>query len=184
MEIENTYLEGCFVLKPRVFKDERGSFFESFNQKTFQELTGLQTNFVQDNQSISSRGVLRGLHMQVGEYAQAKLVRVIEGEVLDVAVDVRKESKTYGNYFSIVLNDQNNYQLFVPRGFAHGFVTLSERAVFAYKCDNYYHKASESGIIYNDPDLDIDWKLDASEVLLSEKDMELLSLKDLGVFTP
>lgn len=182
MEIEKSYLEGCFVIKPRVFKDERGSFFESFNQKKFQELTGLQIDFVQDNQSVSSKGVLRGLHMQIGEYAQAKLVRVIKGEVLDVVVDVRKGSKTYGKYFSIILNEENNHQLFIPRGFAHGFVTLSETAIFAYKCDNYYHKDSESGIIYNDADLNIDWKLDVSEVLLSEKDIELPSLKDLGAF--
>ncbi|MHA7059228.1 dTDP-4-dehydrorhamnose 3,5-epimerase [Aquimarina sp. M1] len=173
MEVEKTNIDGCIILKPRIFKDERGSFFESFNQQKFQEVTGLNVEFVQDNQSTSSRGVLRGLHYQTGKYAQAKLVRVLQGEVLDVAVDLRKHSKTYGKHISVVLNDQNNFQLFVPRGFAHGFVALSEKAVFAYKCDNYYHKNSESGIIYNDPDLAINWKISSSEIQLSEKDKDL-----------
>ena len=179
MELQPTYIEGCFVLKPKVFNDQRGSFFESFKQIKFEELTGLQVNFVQDNQSISKKGVLRGLHFQTGVHKQAKLVRVISGEVLDVAVDLRPDSKTYKKHFGIILNDENNLQLFIPRGFAHGFITLSDTAVFAYKCDNYYHQASESGIIYNDPELDIDWKLDSSEILLSPKDTELPLLKDL-----
>ncbi|WP_106793779.1 dTDP-4-dehydrorhamnose 3,5-epimerase [Aquimarina sp. Aq78] len=179
MEIQSTFIDGCFVVKPRVFDDERGSFFESFNQKVFEEITGLKIDFIQDNQSISKRGVLRGLHFQTGEYMQAKLVRAVKGEVLDVVVDLRPNSKTYKEHFSIVLNDHNNFQLFVPRGFAHGFITLSESAIFSYKCDNYYHKSSESGIIYNDPDLAIDWKLDISEIQLSEKDKELSFIKDL-----
>lgn len=173
MEIEKTPLKDCFVLKPRVFNDDRGSFFESFNLKTFKKVTGLEINFVQDNQSISSKGVLRGLHFQTGKYAQAKLVRVAKGKVLDVVVDLRKDSPSFGNYFSIELDDQNNYQLFVPRGFAHGFVVLSEEAIFNYKCDNYYNKESESGIRFNDPNLNINWQLDIEEVLLSEKDIIL-----------
>ncbi|EZH72272.1 dTDP-4-dehydrorhamnose 3,5-epimerase [Aquimarina atlantica] len=179
MEIQSTFIDGCFILKPRVFDDKRGSFFESFNQKVFEEITGLKVDFIQDNQSVSKRGVVRGLHFQTGDYMQAKLVRVVKGEVLDVVVDLRPNSKTYKEHFSIVLNDHNNFQLFVPRGFAHGFITLSESAIFSYKCDNYYHKSSESGIIYNDPDLAIDWKLDASEIQLSEKDKDLAFVKDL-----
>ncbi|QKX04708.1 dTDP-4-dehydrorhamnose 3,5-epimerase [Aquimarina sp. TRL1] len=178
MEIEKTPLEGCFIIKPRVFMDERGSFFESFNQEKFEKLTGKTVRFVQNNQSISSRGVLRGLHFQKGKFAQAKLVRVISGEVLDVAVDLRRDSKTFGEHFSIVLNETNNYQLFVPRGFAHGFSTLSERAIFSYQCDNFYHQESESGVLYKDPQLSIDWKLKDSEVLLSQKDKVLPLLGD------
>ncbi|MDY8138666.1 dTDP-4-dehydrorhamnose 3,5-epimerase [Aquimarina sp. 2201CG5-10] len=181
MQIENTFIDGCFIIKPKIFGDNRGAFFESFNKRKFEELTNLKINFVQDNQSISERGVLRGLHFQTGECAQAKLVRVIRGEVLDVAVDLRPGSKTYGEHFSIVLNEENNYQLFVPRGFAHGFVVLSENTVFSYKCDNYYDKPSESGIIYNDPALKIDWKLDESEIKLSDKDKDLRLLKDLNL---
>ncbi len=179
MEIESTYLEGCFIIKPKVFEDERGSFLESFNQETFEKMTGLQVNFVQDNQSISNKGVLRGLHFQKGKHAQTKLVRVIKGEALDVVVDLRPESKTYKKHFSILLNDNNNNQLFIPRGFAHGFIALRDETVFAYKCDNYYDKGSESGIIFNDPDLAIDWKLNISETQLSERDRTLPSLKDL-----
>ncbi len=179
MQIEKTLIDGCFVLKPKVFNDERGSFFETFNQKKFYEVTGFQANFVQDNQSISKKGTLRGLHFQTGKYAQAKLVRAIQGEVLDIAVDIRPGSKTFGKHFSMLLNDQNNLQLFIPRGFAHGFITLSEKAIFAYKCDNYYNKSSESGIIYNDPDLAIDWKLNDSEIQLSEKDKKLPYLRDI-----
>ncbi|MBQ4801430.1 dTDP-4-dehydrorhamnose 3,5-epimerase [Aquimarina sp. MMG015] len=180
MEVEKTPLEGCFIIKPRIFEDERGSFFESFNLNKFKEITGLEIDFVQDNQSISSKGVLRGLHFQEGKYAQAKLVRVTKGSVLDVAVDLRPYSKTFGKYFSIELNDQNNYQLFVPRGFAHGFIVLSDKAVFNYKCDNYYYKEAESGIIFNDSDLGIDWKLESSEILLSAKDRVLQSFNDLN----
>ncbi|WP_438426149.1 dTDP-4-dehydrorhamnose 3,5-epimerase [Aquimarina macrocephali] len=179
MEIQSTFIDGCFVVKPRVFDDERGSFFESFNQKVFEEITGVKIDFIQDNQSVSKKGALRGLHFQTGDYMQAKLVRVVKGEVLDVVVDLRPNSKTFKEHFSIVLNDHNNFQLFVPRGFAHGFITLSESAIFNYKCDNYYHKSSESGIIYNDPDLAIDWKLDISEIQLSEKDKDLSFIKDL-----
>ncbi|WP_025743771.1 dTDP-4-dehydrorhamnose 3,5-epimerase [Aquimarina pacifica] len=178
MQVEKTFLSGCFIVKPRVIKDERGSFFESFNQKVFEELTGLKIDFIQDNQSISKRGVIRGLHFQKGDFAQAKLVRAIQGEILDIAVDLREDSPTYGKHFSIRLNDQNNFQLFIPRGFAHGFAVLSETAIFGYKCDNYYDKSSESGIMYNDPNLAIDWELDLSEIQLSEKDKGLPRISD------
>src|ERR1700744_6455991 len=145
MNITQTPLEGCIVLTPRVFNDDRGYFFESFNEKTFNDAAGKEVNFVQDNQSFSTKGVLRGLHLQKGEHAQAKLVRVTQGEVLDVAVDLRKGSSTYGQSFSILLSETNYYQLFIPRGFAHGFVVLSDTAIFQYKCDNGYNKASEGG---------------------------------------
>lgn len=172
MKIIKTNLEGCLVIEPIVFGDSRGNFFESFNQKIFKEKTGLDISFVQDNQSISQRGVLRGLHQQVGEFAQAKLVRVIKGKVLDVVVDVRKDSVTFGEHFSIELSGENNKQLFIPKGFLHGFVTLEDNTIFAYKCDNYYNPESEYGIIYNDSTLGIDWILTESEVNLSEKDQQ------------
>ncbi|MGY8938786.1 MAG: dTDP-4-dehydrorhamnose 3,5-epimerase [Flavobacteriales bacterium] len=173
MNITETYLKGCFILEPTIFDDGRGSFFEAFNQQNFEQKTGLQINFVQDNQSISQRGVLRGLHLQKGIHAQTKLVRVIKGKVLDVAVDFRKDSSTYGKHFSIELSGENNKQLFVPRGFLHGFVTLENNTIFSYKCDNYYNKEAEDGVIYNDKDLNIDWKLDETEIVLSEKDIIL-----------
>ncbi|WP_281988301.1 dTDP-4-dehydrorhamnose 3,5-epimerase [Aquimarina aggregata] len=181
MEIEPIFIKGCFLIKPNEIKDSRGSFFETFTKKRFYEITGLRSDFVQDNQSVSKKGVLRGLHFQKGTHAQAKLVRVITGEVLDVIVDLRPNSKTYGEHFSVVLNDKNNFQLFIPRGFAHGFITLSEHSVFSYKCDNYYHKSAEAGIIYNDPRLNIDWHLDDSKIQLSDKDRELPFFKDIDV---
>ncbi|MFD2698162.1 dTDP-4-dehydrorhamnose 3,5-epimerase [Mesonia sediminis] len=177
MQIEKTNLDGCFLLKPRVFEDERGSFFETFNQQVFEQTTGLNVNFVQDNQSISKYGALRGIHLQTGDHSQAKLVRVIQGEVLDVAVDLRKDSPSFGKSYQVKLNHKNNYQLFIPKGFGHGFVTLSKQAIFAYKCDAYYHKASEAGIIYNDPTLNINWQIPAEELLLSPKDQVLPTLK-------
>ncbi|PZR18988.1 MAG: dTDP-4-dehydrorhamnose 3,5-epimerase [Flavobacterium psychrophilum] len=173
MEIEKTGLEGCVILKPRIFGDDRGYFFESFNEANFNNLTGTQTKFVQDNQSFSGYGVLRGLHAQSGEYAQAKLVRVLQGEVLDVAVDARPDSPTFGQHVAVKLSSENNLQLFIPRGFLHGFVVLSETAVFAYKCDNYYNAASEKGVIYNSQELNIDWIVDAEKVNLSDKDLIL-----------
>lgn len=178
MNITPTKLAGCFVITPAVFSDERGSFFESFNQQAFLEKTGIEARFVQDNQSISQRGVVRGLHFQKGAYAQAKLVRVIKGSVLDVAVDLRKNSTTFGQHFSCILSEENNTQLFVPRGFAHGFSALENDTIFSYKCDNYYNKESESGIIYNDPQLDIDWMLSENEMVVSEKDRRLKMLKE------
>ena len=178
MKIKETKLVGCFILEPTIFEDNRGYFFESFNQITFIKSIGRDVNFVQDNESFSSKGVLRGLHYQIGEHAQSKLVRVIRGKVLDVAVDIRKNSPTFGEHVSIELSEKNKKQLFVPRGFAHGFIVLSETAIFSYKCDNYYNKASEGGIIYNDNDLNIDWVLNESEFLVSEKDVELPILKE------
>lgn len=173
MICSETKLRGCFILEPTVFEDERGYFFESFNEKLFNELTQTNTDFVQDNQSFSTKGVLRGLHYQTGEWSQAKLVRVTSGAVLDVAVDIRKESGTYGQHVSVELSAENKKQLFVPRGFAHGFVVLSDTAEFFYKCDNFYNKASESGIIYNDNALAIDWLLSNNSLIVSEKDADL-----------
>lgn len=173
MKIQETSLKDCFVIEPDVFRDDRGYFFESFNEKELNELTGFDIHFVQDNQSLSRYGVLRGLHFQTGIYAQAKLVRVVEGEVLDVAVDLRPESPTYGQWYSVVLSAKNKKQLFVPRGFAHGFVVLSEIAEFFYKCDNYYHKLSEGGIHYGDPRLAIDWMIPDEKLIVSDKDKQL-----------
>ncbi len=168
-----TRLKGCFILEPNVFEDQRGYFFETFNQKQFKELIGTDVNFVQDNESYSKKGVLRGLHYQTGTFAQAKLVRVIEGCVLDLIIDIREGSETYGEQFSIELSDANKKQLYFPKGFAHGFIVLSDFAVFSYKCDNYYNKASEGGIIYNDKTLKVDWRLPEEQFIISEKDLEL-----------
>lgn len=165
-----TKLKGCFILEPKIIGDERGSFMESFNERTFAQGTGRPTHFVQDNQSVSSRGVLRGLHYQTGEHAQAKLVRVLKGEVLDVAVDLRPESATYGQHEAVLLTAENQRQFFVPRGFAHGFLVLSETAVFFYKCDNFYDRESEGGVIYNDPELAINWNFPENDMVISEKD--------------
>jgi dTDP-4-dehydrorhamnose 3,5-epimerase len=165
-----TKLEGCFVIEPKVIRDERGYFMESFNEKTFQIGVGQEVHFVQDNQSFSSKGVLRGLHYQTGEHAQAKLVRVLDGEVLDVAVDIRPNSPTFGNYEAVLLSGENQKQFFVPRGFAHGFLVLSQTATFFYKCDNFYNKESEGGIIFNDSTLNIDWQFPEKELLISDKD--------------
>ena len=169
MSIIDTPIEGLKIFEPRVFGDDRGYFYESYNAETFKK-AGITTTFVQDNQSRSVFGVLRGLHYQVPPFAQAKLVRVIEGKVLDVAVDIRPDSKTYGEWFSIVLSAENKKQLFIPRGFAHGFLVLSETAEFFYKCDNFYSKESEGCVLYNDPQLNIDWQIDIEKLLLSEKD--------------
>jgi len=182
MTITPTPLAGCVVLTPRVFNDERGHFFESFNERTFNEAVGSEVHFVQDNQSFSTKGVLRGLHLQKGEHAQSKLVRVTQGEVQDIAVDLRKNSPTYGQYFSVILSAENNQQFFIPKGFGHGFLVLSPTAVFQYKCDNYYNKESEGGLHYADPAISIKWELDESELIVSGKDKELPFLKDAGDF--
>ena len=174
-----TPIPDLLIFEPKVWPDERGYFYESYNRITWED-AGLQVDFVQDNQARSTRGVLRGLHFQSGEMAQAKLVRVVEGEVLDVAVDLRPESASYGQWFSILLSAENKLQLFVPRGFAHGYVVLSETAEFVYKCDNYYSKAHEGGIRFDDPSLNIDWNFDLSEVLVSEKDLALPYLEVRG----
>lgn len=177
MNVIETKLKDCFIIEPKVHKDSRGYFFETFNLKTFHDKIGFNVNFVQDNETYSSKGVLRGLHFQKGKYAQAKLVRVIKGSVLDVAVDLRPASPTFGQYETVELTGENKKQFFVPRGFAHGFVVLSDTALFAYKCDNFYNKESEGGIIYNDKDLNIDWQLPETELLLSEKDKILPTLE-------
>lgn len=168
MEVKKTKINGVFLIKPQVFKDNRGHFFESFNSKKFNEATGLDVQFVQDNQSLSSKNVLRGLHFQHPPFAQAKLVSVIKGEVLDVVVDIRKESDTFGEYIAENLNEENHHQLFIPEGMAHGFLTLKDDTIFSYKCSNYYDKGSEDGIIWNDSNLKIDWKI--KNPLVSEKD--------------
>ena len=187
MEIIKTALEGVVLIRPKIFGDARGYFFESFNQKGFTEkVLGIEYNpedrtlFVQDNESKSSYGVVRGLHFQKPPYAQAKLIRVIKGKVLDVAVDIRKGSPTYGKHVAVELSGENHEQLYIPRGFAHGFSVLSEEAILQYKCDNLYAPQAEGAIIWNDPDLAIDWKLDAEDVLLSEKDKMHQQLKDIG----
>jgi dTDP-4-dehydrorhamnose 3,5-epimerase len=173
-----TKLKGCFILQPTIFKDKRGYFIESFNKETFNHTLKLDVNFVQDNESQSSKGVLRGLHYQTGMHAQAKLVRVVKGRVLDVVVDMRKDSETFGEHFSIELNVENKTQLYVPRGFAHGFIVLEDETIFSYKCDNLYNKASEAGIIYNDEDLNINWELSENDFIISEKDEMLPKFKD------
>lgn len=179
MQIENTFIDGCYIINDTVFNDNRGYFFESFNKGKFQEKTGLSIDFVQDNQSIStSKGVLRGLHFQYGEFSQAKLVRVISGTVLNVAVDLRRDSKTFGDHIVVELGDTCYKQMFIPRGFAHGFIVLSDHANFFYKCDNFFDKQSGSGIAYNDPDLEIDWQIPDKDIILSEKDRSLPFLRD------
>lgn len=169
MPFTETPLPGLLLFEPQVWGDERGYFFEAFNARVFAE-AGITVNFVQDNQARSGYGVLRGLHYQVGPYAQAKLVRVLEGEVLDVVVDLREDSPTYGQSYAVLLSAANRLQLFVPRGFAHGYAVLSPRAEFFYKCDNFYDRHHEGGIRYDDPALGIDWRLPASDIILSEKD--------------
>jgi len=170
MKIKETPLKDCYIIEPTIFEDERGYFFEKFNEKKFEEITGMNGHFVQDNISKSSYGVLRGLHLQKGEHSQAKLVSCLEGRVLDVAVDLRKDSSTFGKWFSLELTAENKLQLYIPRGFGHGFSVLSETAVFSYKCDNFYNKESEGSVLWNDEDLGIDWQLPAEDVILSEKD--------------
>ena len=169
MEVIKTEIEGVVIIEPRIFKDDRGYFYESFSQREFEEKV-CRTTFVQDNQSKSSYGVLRGLHFQKPPYCQSKLVRCIKGAVLDVAVDIRKGSPTFGKYVAVELTEENHRQFFVPRGFAHGFAVLSDEAVFQYKCDNFYNKESEGSVAWNDQELAIDWRIPAEKILLSEKD--------------
>lgn len=177
-----TFIENLFVIKPKIFEDNRGFFFESYNFSEFKEL-GIDNTFVQDNHSKSSKGVLRGLHFQQGKDAQAKLTRVLKGAVLEVVVDIRKNSKTFGKFFSIVLSEENKLMLFIPKGFAHGFLTLEDETEFLYKCDNFYNPESEYGIVWNDKDLMIDWKLKEfeikeSELIISEKDKKNKTFKE------
>lgn len=179
MNIFETNFKDLFICEPKMFGDKRGYFFEAFNEKLFNQKSGLKVNFIQDNQSFSNYGVLRGLHLQKGEFAQAKLVRVLKGSVLDVVVDLRKDQPTFGEHFSIELSEDNKKQLFVPRGFAHGFIVLSKTAEFFYKCDNYYNPESETGILHNDPDLSIDWKVPSKEIQISPKDFDNQSFKNI-----
>lgn len=178
MKIKETPLKDCYIIEPTLFEDERGYFYEKFNENKFEELTGMNGHFVQDNVSKSSFGVLRGLHLQKGDKAQAKLVSCLEGKVWDIAVDLREDSPTFGQWYGVELTAENKVQFYIPRGFAHGFVVLSDTAVFAYKCDNFYDKASEGGVIWNDPDLNIDWKLPVQDVILSEKDKVQKTFKE------
>lgn len=180
MKITETYLKDCFVIEPTVFKDKRGVFLLEYNKKQFQEQTKLEVDFVLSNQSTSQFGVVRGLHMQRGEFAQAKLVRVIKGKILDVVVDVRTDSDTFGKVFSVELSAENSKQLFVPRGFLHGFSVLEEDTIVAYKCDNYYKVESEDGVLYNDRDLNIDWKIPEKDIIISEKDKILKSFNEFS----
>jgi len=173
-----TSLEDLYILEPKVFGDDRGYFFESYNEKTFKE-QGLDYKFVQDNESFSSYGTLRGLHFQKGEFAQAKLVRVLKGIVLDVAVDIRKESSTFGQHVAVELSEENKRMMIIPRGFAHGFVVLSESAIFQYKCDNFYSPQNEGGIAWNDSDLDINWRVPSEKIILSDKDKVNQKLKNV-----
>jgi dTDP-4-dehydrorhamnose 3,5-epimerase len=175
MPFHQTPIADLTVFEPQVWRDERGYFYESYNENIF-KAAGINAKFVQDNQARSTYGVLRGLHYQVGEHAQSKLVRVVLGKVLDVVVDIRPDSLTYGQSFAIELSDENHLQLFVPKGFAHGYVCLSETAIFSYKCDNFYHKQSEGGVFYNDPALHIDWKINLNDAIVSDKDKILPNL--------
>jgi dTDP-4-dehydrorhamnose 3,5-epimerase len=174
MTIEKTTIKDLVIINPSVFKDERGYFFEAYNQAKCKE-NGINYSFIQDNQSFSKRGVIRGLHLQLNPFAQAKLVRVLEGKILDVAVDLRKDSPTFGKHFSVIISVENKKQLMVPHGFAHGFSVLSETASVLYKVDQVYHKESERGIRYDDPTLNIDWQLNSEEIIVSEKDLILPS---------
>lgn len=178
MKFTETKLKDCYIIEPKIIGDSRGYFMESFNEKTFTNGVDQKVHFVQDNQSFSTKGVLRGLHYQCGDYAQAKLVRVLNGEVLDIAVDLRPDSETYGQYESILLSGDNHKQFFIPRGFAHGFLVLSETATFFYKCDNFYNAASEGGIAYNDPSLNINWNFPSNELVISEKDKILPTIEN------
>ena len=178
MKLTETNISGLVVIEPDVFHDGRGCFFESFSARKFEELTGLKVEFVQDNESHSVYGTVRGLHFQTGTHAQAKLVRVVSGRVLDVAVDLREGSPTFGHHFSIELTGENRLQMFIPKGFAHGFSVLSETAVFQYKCDSYYAPQSEDALMWNDPDLAIDWNIPMEDALVSEKDSRNKTFKE------
>lgn len=182
MDYKKTEIEGVYIIQPKVFKDNRGYFMETFRQSDFDAGIGRHVEFIQDNESKSSRGVLRGLHYQKGEASQAKLVRVIKGCVVDVAVDIRRSSKTFGRYVMVELSEENKTQFFIPRGFAHGFLVLSDEAIFTYKVDNAYAPQQEASIRYDDPDIAIEWPMDMAEVITSEKDMNARWLRDAETF--
>ena len=177
MTIETTPIQDLVIINPTVFEDARGYFFEAYNQNTL-AAQGITIHFVQDNQSFSKKGTLRGLHYQCGEHAQAKLVRVLQGEVLDVAVDLRPNSKTYGQYEAVLLSAENQKQFFIPRGFAHGFLVLSETATFFYKCDNFYNKESEGGLLFNDETINVNWNFPIQDLIISDKDKVLPNLQN------
>ena len=181
MKMTKTILEGCFIIEPNIFKDDRGLFYESYKKVEFEDQLGERVNFVQDNVSVSKKRVLRGLHYQKENHAQAKLIQVLKGEVLDVVVDLRKGSKTFGKHFKLKLSSENRMSIFIPKGMAHGFLALTEEVIFTYKCDNYYNYMAEGGIVYNDIDLNIDWEIPADKVILSKKDLSLPALKDLNL---
>ena len=178
MIFEKTNIKDCFLIKPKVFQDSRGYFLESFHQQKFEEKTGIKANFVQDNESMSNYGVIRGLHAQKGEYAQAKLIRTIQGEVLDVIVDARKDSPTFGQKFSSLISADNKHQIFVPKGCLHGFSVLKDQTIFAYKCDAFYNTDSETGVFPLDEDLNIDWRVTKGKEILSDKDKNSPSWKE------
>lgn len=178
MKVINTKLDGLYIIKPVVYSDERGYFFESYRDDIFKKKIG-NINFIQENESYSTKGILRGLHFQTEPYAQAKLVRCIKGKVLDVVVDIRKKSKTFGKYKSFLLSEHNKLQLFIPKGFAHGFIVLSNEAIFSYKVDNLYYPENDSGILWCDKDLNIDWVLEKKDIIVSQKDSKLKSLREL-----
>ena len=179
MKIIETEIQGLFIIEPDVYGDSRGYFFESFNKRRFEEQTGISVDFVQDNESRSTYGVVRGLHFQKPPHAQAKLVRVVSGRVLDVAVDLREGSPTYGKHVAVELSGENHRQVFIPKGFAHGFSVLSEEAVFQYKCDDYYAPETEGAVAWDDPDIAIDWRIPADDMILSEKDKKHPRLSEL-----
>ncbi len=181
MKLIPTNLADCFVIEPKIFKDQRGVFFESFNKKELEAVLNTPLNFVQDNHSVSKKGVLRGLHFQIGSKAQAKLVRVVQGEVIDVVVDLRKNSLTYLKHYKIKLTAESRRMLFIPKGMAHGFLALKDDTMFLYKCDSYYDTEAESGILYNDPKLNIDWEFPADQIILSDKDKKLPLLRQLKI---
>jgi dTDP-4-dehydrorhamnose 3,5-epimerase len=178
MKVTKTHIEGLLIIEPNIFKDERGYFYESYNERAFKAATGFTQAFVQDNQAGSTKNVLRGLHYQNPPYAQSKLIRVLQGAIWDVAVDIRKGSPTYGEWYGIELSGDNNLQFLIPPGFAHGYSVLTDRANVFYKCDQFYNKESEGGVFYNDPALNIDWKIDISQAIISEKDKVQPLLKD------
>ena len=179
MEIESTNIQGCYIIEPTAYRDSRGYFTETFHKEKLEAALGVQLDFVQDNQSVSHKNVLRGLHFQKGKYSQAKLGRVVRGRALDVVVDLRKDSPSFGKAFSFELSEDNNLQIYMPKGLAHGFLALEDQTVFSYKCDAYYNPEFEVGIIYNDPDLAIDWGVPESELILSDKDKALPLFKTL-----
>ncbi len=179
MKISKTNIEGCFLIEPAVYTDTRGFFMETYNKRNYEELFGSDMEFIQDNQSVSHKHVLRGLHYQKGKYAQAKLGRVVKGAALDVVVDIRKGSPSFGEIFATELSEYNKLAIFIPKGLAHGFLALEDHTIFSYKCDAYYNPSTEAGIIYNDPDLAIDWGIPESELILSEKDKALPAFKEV-----